>query len=143
LKDFFYAGYMMFVNRKGISSLQLAEDLNVQYNTAWFITRRLQKVAEDPLFKTIFKGFVEVEIDETFIGGKNKNRRKNKKVPHSQGRSLEDKSVAVGAIDRKSGTLVAEVVPDTTQETLEKFIKDNVKEGSVVHTDKHHGYNGL
>src|SRR5207248_7877386 len=105
---------MMFVNKKGISSLQLAEDLNVQYKTAWFITHRLRKVADDPLFKVIFKDLVVAEADETFIGGKNKNRHKDKKVPHSQGRSLEDKSIVAGVIDRGSGTLIAEVVPDTT-----------------------------
>jgi hypothetical protein len=143
LNYFFYAGYMMFVNKKGINSVQLAEDLNVQYNTAWFITHRLRKVADDPLFETIFKDIIVGEGDEAFFGGKNKNRHRDKKVPHSQGRSLEDKTPVVGIIDRKIGTLIAEVVPNTTQETLEAFIRENVKEGSTIYTDKHHGYNDL
>ncbi|CAG8640805.1 1421_t:CDS:1 [Paraglomus brasilianum] len=133
----------MFVNKKGISSLQLAEDLGVQYKTAWFIEKRLRKVAEDPLFKVIFKDFAEFEADETFIGGKSKNKHKDKKIPHSQGRSLKDKSVIAGAIDKETGTLIAEKVPDTTQATLEAFIKDNIKEGSAINTDRHHGYNNL
>lgn len=143
LSDFFYAGYMMFVNRKGIASLQLAEDLGVQQRTAWFIEHRLRKVAEDPLFKIIFKDFVIAEADETFVGGKSRNRHKDKKIPHSQGRSCKDKSAVAGTIDKKTGTLIAEVVPDTTQATLEALIRDNVKEGSSVYTDRHHGYNGL
>jgi len=133
----------MFVNKKGISSLQLAEDLGVQYKTAWFIEKRLRKVAEDPLFKVLFKDFAEFEADETFIGGKSKNRHKDKKIPNSQGRSVKDKSVIAGAIDKETGTLIAEKVPDTTQATLEAFIRDNVKEGSGIYTDKHHGYNNL
>jgi transposase-like protein len=143
LKDFFYAGYMMYVNKKGISSLQLAQDLNVQYNTAWFITHRLRKIADDPLFKVIFKYIIVEEADETLIGGKNKNRHKDKKIPHSQGRSLEDKTPVVGVIDRKTGTLIAKAVLDTTQATLEAFIRENVKERSTIYTDKHHGYNSL
>src|SRR4051794_23778251 len=101
---------MLFINKKGTNSLQLAEDLGVQQRTAWFIEHRLRKVADDPLFKVLFEDFVEVEADETYIGGKEKNKRKDKKIPNSQGRSLEGKSVVAGTIDRKSGTLVAEVV---------------------------------
>lgn len=81
-------------------------------------------------------------MDETFIGGKNKNRHWNKKVPHSQGRSLSDKIPVWGAKER-NGNLVARVVSDTSQNTLEPIIKATIKESSSVYTDEWKAYNGL
>ena len=72
-----------------------------------------------------------VEIDETFIGGKNKNRHWDKKVPHSQGRSWKDKTPVLGMIERE-GNLICQVIPNTQQGTLESLIRLNVKAGSTV-----------
>ncbi|CAG8546953.1 39212_t:CDS:2 [Gigaspora margarita] len=67
-------------------------------------------------------------MDETLIGGKNRNRHRDKKVPYSQGRSYIDKIPVWGAIERESGNLIAQAVPNTTQETLEAVIRANVEE---------------
>ena len=80
------AGY---IAQKGISSLQLAKDINVTQKTAWFMLQRIRQcfgIENDGELKN------EVEIDETFVGGKNKNRHANKKVKNSQGRSFKDKT---------------------------------------------------
>jgi len=82
-----------------------------------------------------------VEMDETFIGGKNKNRHWDKKVPNSQGRSCKDKIPVWGAIS--NGILITEVVPNTQQETLEPIIRKHVKEGSTINTDEWKAYNDL
>jgi hypothetical protein len=59
-------------HKEGISSHQLARDIGVNQRSAWFMLHRLRLGFESPIFKEILKGIVE--IDETFIGGKNKNR---------------------------------------------------------------------
>lgn len=76
----------------------------------------------------------EVEIDETFVGGKNKNRHKDKKVEKCQGRSFKDKVPVFGILER-GGKLIAKVVPNTQAKTLVPIIKEYVKEESVVYTD--------
>jgi len=72
-------------HKKGISSYQLAKFINITQKSAWFILHRLRLGFECPIFKVMLEN--SVEIDETFIGGKNGNRHKDKKVPQCQGRS--------------------------------------------------------
>jgi len=141
LWKWFYALHLYSNHKKGVSSHYLAREIKTTQTSAWFVLHRLRFVSDIPLFKGILKGIVE--IDETFVGGKNKNRHKDKKVPNSQGRSYIDKVPVLGMIERGSGNLIAQVVPNTRQETLEPIIRENVEKGAVVHTDKHHGYNDL
>jgi transposase-like protein len=83
-----------------------------------------------------------VEIDETFIGGKNKNRHKDKKVPHSQGRSWKDKVPVLGILQR-DGNLITQVIPNTRQNIIEPIIRNNVKQNSNVYTDEWFAYQDL
>lgn len=76
----------------------------------------------------------EVEIDETFVGGKNGNRHKDKKVEKCQGRSYKDKVPVFGILER-GGKLIAKVVPNTQARTLVPIVKKNVEVGSTVYTD--------
>ena len=78
----------------------------------------------------------DVEIDEAFIGGKNKNRHRNKKVPNSQGRSCKDKVPVFEMLERSSGRVIMRKVNDTKLSTLVPLIRDNVKGGSNLNTDE-------
>lgn len=84
-----------------------------------------------------------VEIDETFVGGKNKNRHKGKKVERCQGRSFKDKIPVFGILER-GGKVIARVVPNTQSKTLIPIIRGYVRKGSVVNTDgwEYTGLNG-
>lgn len=92
LQKWFIAIWLVTSHKKGISSLQLSRDIHVTQKTAWFMLQRIRScfVIENnnDLENT-------VEVDETYIGGKNKNRHSSKKVPNSQGRSAKDKTPIV------------------------------------------------
>jgi hypothetical protein len=98
LKKWFLAIYIVTSHKKGISSLQLSRDIDVTQKTAWFMLQRIRNCFGIP---DNDQSDNEVEIDETFVGGKNKNRHNGKKVKHSQGKSFEDKTPILGIIERK------------------------------------------
>ena len=139
LQKWFLAIYLHTAHKKGISSLQLGRDINVTQKTAWFMLQRI---------RACFGGFPdeqlenEIEIDETFVGGKNKNRHANKKVPQSQGRSFKDKTPVLGILQR-DGKLIATVIENTSKTVVQPIVLNTVKEGSTVITDEWSAYHGL
>jgi transposase-like protein len=138
LTTWFAALYLCTANKKGVSSLQLHRDLGVTQKTAWFMEHRIREMLRakhSPLLKGT------VQADETFMGGKNKNRHADKKVEGSQGRSVKDKTPILGLAN--DGKVNLEVVPNTQAETLKPIIIHLVKKGSVVVTDEWGGYSGL
>lgn len=128
-------------HKKGVSSYQLAKYINITQKSAWFVLHRLRLVFKQPGLGTILLEN-SVEIDETFIGGKNKNRHWNKKVPNSQGRSWKDKVPVLGMLER-GGNLITQVVSNTQQNTLEQIIKNNIKKGSNIYTDEWYRHSNL
>jgi transposase-like protein len=131
--------YLATAHKKGISSLQLGRDLNIPQKTAWFLLHRVREMfaVNEPELLT-----GTVEIDETFVGGKNKNRHANKKVKNSQGRSHEDKTPVVGLVQR-GGNVMTFVTKDVDSVTLETIATSNIHQDANIITDAYRAYNGL
>ena len=139
LRKWFLSIWLVTSHKKGISSLQLSKDISVTQKTAWFILQRIRKcfgIENDNSLDN------HVEVDETYVGGKNKNRHNSKKVEQAQGRSLKDKAPVVGMVER-NGKLNAHKVDDVQSQTLTKEIIKNVKESANLYTDEWLGYNGI
>lgn len=140
LRKWFLAIWLVTSHKKGISSLQLARDIDVTQKTAWFMLHRIRAcygIENNNELEGI------VECDETFIGGKNKNRHKDKKVPLSQGRSYKDKVPVMGMLQR-NGKMNAFVVTDTKKQSVQPLIYRYVKQdGTIVISDEWWAYNGL
>lgn len=132
LVKWFVAIYLDTAHKKGISSCQLARDIDVTQKTAWFMLQRIRNC-----FNTDSEVQLTdvVEIDESFVGGKNKNRHWDKKVKNSQGRSFKDKTPVFGMLQRK-GKVIAKVVPDTKAKTLRPYIDAFIKKESTIYSDE-------
>lgn len=139
LQTWFLAIYLITSHKKGISSVQLSIDLNVTQKTAWFMLHRIRNCYQIDETKQLFG---EVEIDETYIGGKNKNRHQSKQIENTQGRSTKDKQPVMGMLQR-NGDLIAKVVKDTSKDSLQHEIDKFIEDLTTIYTDEWNGYNGL
>lgn len=139
LQKWFLAIWLVTSHKKGISSIQLSKDIDVTQKTAWFMLQRIRNC-----FGVENSGQLEneVEIDETYVGGKNKNKHQSKKVEGSQGRSTRDKAAVLGMIERE-GKLIAKTIDNAKSESLTPEIIKAVKECATLYTDEWLGYKGV
>lgn len=151
LQKWFMAMYLVSSHKKGVSSHQLSRDIEVCQKTAWFMLQKIRTLyAQDD--SVAMKG--DIELDEVYIGGKEKWKHKNMRTPKTQGRSTKTKTPVFGMMERTTiknakgeeelMTYVhAIVVPKTDGDTLIPIIKQFCEEGAHLITDELNSYNRL
>lgn len=147
LRTWFAAIFLATNHKKGISSVQLASDLGITQKTAWFLLHRIRemlKVKEPKLLG----GQNMVEVDETYIGGKEKFKHYGKKRSNenleltNEGKPYKAKKMVVGIIER-NGQVVLKHVPSADLNNVGSFINENVAKGSTIYSDEAPVYNHL
>lgn len=140
LTYWFYAIFLQTTTRNGVAAKELERQLDVCYKTALRMAHQIKKLMANKTYEPLTG---VIEMDETFIGGLNKNRHADKKVEESQGRSCKDKTPVFGMIQR-NGNVIAHVVENTNSATLKEKIDMTVnKENSIVVSDEWVGYSPL
>ena len=130
--------YLWSTSLKGVSSMKLHRDLNITQKSAYFMAQRLREAWSDS-----GGGFLgPVEADETFVGGRRKNKPKHQR-PTAARTGIVDKTVVAGIKDRATNRVSAAVVPDTKRETLHAFVEERTAATAKVYTDQHPSYRRL
>jgi transposase-like protein len=128
-------------SKNGISSHELARSLGVTQKSAWFMLHRIRLAMQTGSFNKLDG---EVEVDETFIGGKARNMHKDVRASKitGRGRGAGGKTIVVG-VKQRDGETRARIVGNTKRGTLQATVKENVASGTRVYTDALYSYTGL
>lgn len=142
LVKWFTAIYLIGNHKKGISSHQLAKDIGVTQQTAWFMLHRIREMMRP---KENVKLDNIVEIDETFVGGivGNMSKSRRAKLRTESGGTVQNKTMVVGMLERSGNLKLIAMGKETGQHILQPLVKKYVDKDAVLITDSSHNYDGL
>ena len=132
-----FAMHLLTSNLEGISSMKLHLELGITQKSAWHLAHRLR----DSNVSGGKRMSGSVEVDEKYIGGKEKNKHNSKKLKVD--REPLSKTAVVGIKNRATNTVKATAVEHTDALTLQDFVNDARVEGATVYTDEHRSYEAL
>lgn len=131
-----WAIYLELTNLKGVSAMKLHRDLGISYPSAWFMLHRIREAFGD--VRMAFGG--PVEVDETHVGGLERNKHESRKL--KAGRGPVGKQAVVGMKDRETGQVAARVIARTDKETLQGFVEEHASLDAALYTDDATAYRG-
>ena len=126
--------------KNGISSYEVARDVKVTQKSAWFMLHRIRLALQDDFFGSKLSG--EVEVDETFIGGKARNMHVSERKRRITGTGGKDKTAVIGILER-GGKVRASVIPSRRKKILQEEVRKHVTAGAALYTDALLSYEGL
>ena len=129
--------FLYGVTRTGVSAAQLQREIGVTYKTAWRMFKEIRNMMNEDVLTLLG----EVEVDESYFGGKDRNRHISKRSG-KRGRGAGGKTPVFGMVERK-GKVVAMVVPDTTAKTILPIVGQRVMPSSMIYSDEYPVYDGL
>jgi transposase-like protein len=139
LEKWLPAVWMLLNCKNGISSWELHRAIGVSQKTAWFMLHRIRLAAQS---KTFNKLGGEVEVDETFIGGKARNMHASERKEKIHGRGPDSKAIVAAVLER-GGTIRAKVCSTRRKPELQALVRENVESGSELYSDALKSYDGL
>ena len=129
--------YLLTTGLKGTSSMKLHRDLGVTQKAAWHLAHRIREAWHSK--PELFAG--PVEVDECYLGGKERNKHWDKKT--NAGRGPVGKVAVVGAKDRRANRVAAAPVERTTKASLQGFVRGTVADGGQIYSDQAGAYAGM
>jgi transposase-like protein len=134
------ATWMLTNCKNGVSSYEIARDVRVTQKSAWFMLHRIRLAMQDDFFGSKLGG--EVEVDETFIGGKARNMHVSERKRRITGTGTKDKTAVIGILER-GGKIRASVVPSRRKTVLQEEVRKHVTAGAALYSDALKSYEGL
>jgi transposase-like protein len=133
------AAFEISTCKNGISSVELATRIGTSQKTGWYINHRLRCMlneTEPELLRNV------AQADESLLGGKNRNKHADKKIPHSQGRSPKGKTIVFG-VKGLNGQVRTKIIPNVEAETIIPIVEKWIEKGSIMVSDDWTAYRAL
>ena len=140
LDKWLLAMWMIANCKNGVSSYEISRATGISQKSTWFMLQRIRLALQDPNTGGMLSG--EIEVDETFIGGKARNMHKDAKARRITGTGGKDKTAVMGILER-GGKVRTKVVPNRKKHALQTEVRKHVEAGSTIYSDALQSYNGL